>query len=47
VPVVPDGRTDYDKLLELLGETEGNHLDFKAGVNLDDKVDQLKLVKTW
>lgn len=24
VPVVPDGRTDYDKLLELLGETEGS-----------------------
>ena len=32
VPVVPDGRTDYDKLLELLGETEGNRLDLKAGV---------------
>src|SRR5271163_4248465 len=45
MPVVPDGRTDYDKLRELLGETEGNRLDFKASVNLDDKFDKLKLVK--
>lgn len=45
MPVVPDGRTDYDKLRELLGETEGNHLDFKASVNLDDKFEKLKLVK--
>jgi hypothetical protein len=45
MPVVPDGRTDYEKLIELLGETEGNHLDLKASVNLDDKLDQLKLVK--
>jgi Schlafen, AlbA_2 len=43
--VVPDGRVDYDKLLELLGETEENHLDLKAGFNIDDKADQLKLVK--
>jgi hypothetical protein len=45
MPVVPDGRTDYDKLVELLGEPEGNHLDLKSSVNLDDKLDQLKLVK--
>lgn len=43
--VVPDGRVDYDKLLELLAETEENHLDFKAAVNIDHKADQLKLIK--
>jgi hypothetical protein len=43
--IVPDGRLEYDKLLELLGEPEENHLDFKAHVDLDEKGDQLKLVK--
>ncbi|BBY82103.1 ATP-binding protein [Mycolicibacterium pulveris] len=43
--VIPDGRVDYDKLLELLLETEENHLDFKSGVDLDDNADRLKLVK--
>jgi hypothetical protein len=45
VVVVPDGRVDYDKLLELLAETEENHLDFKAAVDIDSKADQLKLIK--
>ncbi|SBS78318.1 Putative transcriptional regulator with HTH domain (fragment) [uncultured Mycobacterium sp.] len=43
--VVPDGRVDYDKLLELLADVEGNHLDFKATVDMDEKADQLKLIK--
>lgn len=43
--VVPDGRVDYDKLLELLAGVEENHLDFKAAVNIDEKADQLKLIK--
>jgi len=43
--VVADGRVDYDKLIELLGETEENHLDFKAAVDMGEKADQLKLVK--
>jgi hypothetical protein len=44
--VVPDGRIDYDKLLELLAEPdEGHFLDLKARIDLDAKADQLKLIK--
>ena len=43
--IVPDGRTDYEKLLELLGVPEETHLDLKAKVDLDAPEDKLKFVK--
>jgi Putative DNA-binding domain len=43
--VVPDKRTDLQKLLELLGEPEENHLDYKERVDLDVNEDKLKFVK--
>lgn len=43
--VVPDKRTDYQKLLELLGEPEENHLDYKESVDLDVAEERLKFVK--
>jgi hypothetical protein len=43
--VVPDKRTDYQKLLDLLGEPEENHLDYKEHVDLDALEDKLKFVK--
>lgn len=43
--IVPDGRTDPEKLEELLGNPEETHLDLKAKVDLDDPADRLKLVK--
>jgi Putative DNA-binding domain len=43
--VVPDKRTDYQKLLEILGEPEENHLDYKERVDLDVADQKLKFVK--
>ncbi|CAM4228866.1 Divergent AAA domain protein [Mycobacterium basiliense] len=43
--IVPDGRTDYEKLQELLGNPEETHLDLKASVNLGAAEDRLKFVK--
>jgi hypothetical protein len=43
--IVPDGRTDYEKLLELLGNPEETHLDLKASVDLGVAEDRLKFVK--
>ena len=43
--IVPDGRTDYEKLRELLGNPEETHLDLKAEVNLKDAEGRLKFVK--
>ncbi|AEV73437.1 MULTISPECIES: helix-turn-helix domain-containing protein [Mycolicibacterium] len=43
--IVPDGRTDPEKLRELLGNPEETHLDLKAKVNLADNEDKLKFVK--
>lgn len=43
--IVPDGRTDYEKLLELLGVPEETHLDLKARVDLGSPADKLKFVK--
>lgn len=40
-----DGRTDYDKLIEIVGVPEETHLDLKASVDLDSAEDRLKLVK--
>lgn len=36
--VVPDGRTDLEKLKELLGNPEQTHLDLKASVDLTEHV---------
>jgi hypothetical protein len=43
--VVPDKRTNHQKLLELLGEPEENHLDYKDHVDLDIAEHKLKFVK--
>ena len=43
--IVPDGRTDLEKLRELLGNPEETHLDLKAKVDLTDNEDKLKFVK--
>ncbi|AKK27336.1 helix-turn-helix domain-containing protein [Mycobacterium sp. EPa45] len=43
--IVPDGRTDYEKLRELLGNPEETHLDLKASVDLGVLEDRLKIVK--
>jgi hypothetical protein len=43
--VVSDGRTDKEKLTELLNEVEENHLEFKSAIDLDELEDKLKLVK--
>ncbi|WP_237568729.1 AlbA family DNA-binding domain-containing protein [Mycolicibacterium lacusdiani] len=43
--IVPDGRTDYDKLLELLGNPEETHLDLKSKVDMSDQLDRLKFIK--
>ncbi|MGE2721733.1 AlbA family DNA-binding domain-containing protein [Mycolicibacterium celeriflavum] len=43
--IVPDGRTDTEKLNELLGNPEETHLDLKAKVDLDVAEDKLKFVK--
>jgi predicted HTH transcriptional regulator len=43
--IVPDGRTDPEKLRELLGNPEETHLDLKAKVDLADGEDKLKFVK--
>jgi Putative DNA-binding domain len=40
-----DGRTDNDKLIEILGVPEETHLDLKATVDLDLAEDRLKFVK--
>lgn len=42
--IVVDGRTDYDKLIELLGLPEHTHLDFKAKVDLTVTEDKVKFV---
>ena len=43
--IVPDGRTDPEKLRELLGNPEETHIDLKAKVDLTDNEDKLKFVK--
>jgi hypothetical protein len=43
--IVPDGRTDLEKLRELLGNPEETYLDLKAKVDLTDTEDKLKFVK--
>jgi hypothetical protein len=43
--IVPDGRTDPEKLRELLGNPEETHLDLKATVDLTENADKLKFVK--
>lgn len=43
--IVPDGRTDLEKLKELLGNPEQTHLDLKASVDLMTAADKLKFVK--
>lgn len=43
--IVSDGRTDPEKLKELLGNPEETHLDLKAAVDLTDAEDKLKFVK--
>lgn len=43
--IVPDGRTDREKLNELLGNPEETHLDLKAKVDLAANEDKLKFVK--
>lgn len=43
--IVLDGRTDAEKLGELLTETEQTHLDFKEMVDLRVKKDELNLIK--
>jgi predicted HTH transcriptional regulator len=40
-----DGRTDYEKLVELLAFPEGTHLDFKAELDLGSTESKLKFVK--
>lgn len=40
-----DGRTDLEKLAELLKLTEGTHLDFKAALDLDSTEAKLRFVK--
>jgi hypothetical protein len=39
--IVPDGRTDLEKLKELLGNPEQTHLDLKASVDLTNAADKL------
>src|SRR5258708_6657089 len=43
--IVPDGRTDLEKLKELLGNPEQTHLDLKAKVVITGTADKLKFVK--
>lgn len=43
--VTVDGRTDMEKLIELLGEPEQEHLDFKEDVDLSKSEDKVKFVK--
>ncbi|KIQ19234.1 AlbA family DNA-binding domain-containing protein [Rhodococcus sp. MEB064] len=43
--IVPDGRTDPEKLDEVLGNPEETHLDLKAKVDLTVAEDKLKFVK--
>ena len=38
--VTVDGRTDMEKLIELLGEPEQEHLDFKEDVDLSKSEDK-------
>lgn len=43
--IVSDGRTDHEKLEELLGNPEQTHLDLKSFVDLTNDADRLKFVK--
>ena len=43
--IVPDGRTDPEKLNELLGNPEETHLDLKASIDLTDTESKLRFVK--
>jgi hypothetical protein len=43
--IVPDGRTDLEKLKELLGNPEQTHPDLKAKVDFSNAADKLKLFK--
>ncbi|OBK86360.1 AlbA family DNA-binding domain-containing protein [Mycolicibacter sinensis] len=43
--IVPDGRTDSEKLRQLLAAPEETHLDFKAGVDFSITKDRMEFVK--
>jgi predicted HTH transcriptional regulator len=43
--IVPDGRTDPEKLRQLVAATEETHLDFKASVNFANTKDAVEFVK--
>lgn len=43
--IVPDGRTDPEKLKQLLAAAEETHLDFKASVDFDKTKDAVEFVK--
>ena len=43
--IVVDGRTDLEKLRELLSEPEQTHLEFKSSLNLADNRDRVEFVK--
>jgi hypothetical protein len=43
--IVPDGRTDEEKLRQLLAAPEETHLDFKASVDLASTKDRIEFVK--
>lgn len=43
--IVPDGRTDAEKLRQLLAATEETHLDFKATVDFTKTKDCVEFVK--
>jgi predicted HTH transcriptional regulator len=43
--IVPDGRTDPEKLRQLLAATEETHLDFKASVDFKNTKDRVEFVK--
>src|SRR5690625_1603678 len=43
--VVVEGRTDQEKLVELLQQPQQTHLEFKSTLDLRDKRDELNFVK--
>lgn len=43
--VVVDGRTDSEKLIELLTQSEETALEFKSSINLDNQEGKVKFVK--
>jgi len=44
--VTVDGRTDVEKLAELLSEPEQQHLEFKESVDLSSNEGKVKFVST-